>query len=258
MFSYEAYRALLLSFLAGMSTILGAFFIYIKTKDTERLVTISLGFAAGVMVSVSFSDLFPNANMLLIQYAGDKMGVILGVFFLAVGILLAAGIDHFVPHQEYDETTGEASHKDLFRVGFVSTIAIGLHNFPEGIATFMAGYENAALGISIALAIALHNIPEGVSVAMPIYYATGSKKKAFQYTFLSGVAEPIGALLAFLILRPFINDISLGAIFAIVAGIMVYISIEELIPSSRQYGHDREALIATFIGICIMPLTHVL
>lgn len=258
MFSYEAYRALLLSFLAGMSTILGAFFIYIKTKDTERLVTISLGFAAGVMVSVSFSDLFPNANMLLIQYAGDKMGVILGVFFLAVGILLAAGIDHFVPHQEYDETTGEAPHKDLFRVGFVSTIAIGLHNFPEGIATFMAGYENAALGISIALAIALHNIPEGVSVAMPIYYATGSKKKAFQYTFLSGVAEPIGALLAFLILRPFINDISLGAIFAIVAGIMVYISIEELIPSSRQYGHDREALIATFIGICIMPLTHVL
>lgn len=137
-------------------------------------------------------------------------------------------------------------------------LAIGLHNFPEGIATFMAGYEDITLGISIAVAIALHNIPEGIAVAMPIYFAIGSKSKAVKYTLLSGIAEPIGALLAFLVLRPFINDFVLGVIFCAVAGIMIYISIEELIPSSRQYGHDRAALVATLAGICLMSLTHLI
>ena len=122
----------------------------------------------------------------------------------------------------------------------------------------MAGYENLTLGISIAVAIAFHNIPEGIAVAMPIYFSTNSKRKAFKYTFLSGVAEPIGALLAFLVLRPFMNAMLLGIVFSVVAGIMIYIAIEELIPSSRQYGHDRMALISTLTGVCIMPLTQMI
>ena len=145
---------------------------------------------------------------------------------------------------------------DLFSTGVISMIAIGLHNFPEGIATFIAAYKDSSLGITVAIAIALHNIPEGLAVAMPIYYATGKKGKALKYCALSGFAEPAGALAAFLILRPFINDVLLGAIFAIVAGIMIYISIEELIPSSRQYGHDRLAVFSTIAGICTMLLTH--
>lgn len=254
----DALRALLLSFGAGLSTLLGALVIFAPNHKNETLVTISLGFAAGVMISVSFTDLFPNAESLFQAVSGPKLGVLISVGCLLGGILLAAGLDKLVPHQEYDEATGEAPHQNLFRVGFVSMLAIGLHNFPEGIATFMAGYENMTLGLSIAIAIALHNIPEGISVAMPIYFATGSRKKAFYYTFLSGVAEPIGALLAFLVLKPFISDALLGAMFGIVAGIMLYISIEELIPSSRQYGHDRQALIATFAGILLMPLTHII
>ena len=122
----------------------------------------------------------------------------------------------------------------------------------------MAGYKDISLGVSITLAISLHNIPEGIAVAMPIYYATNNKRKAVFYTFLSGAAEPVGALAAFLVLRPFIDDFVLGAVFAAVAGIMIYITIEELIPSSRQYGHDKEALLATFTGICLMPLSHVI
>lgn len=251
-------RALLLSLGAGLSTLLGALIIVVTKQKNERLVTISLGFAAGVMISVSFTDLFPNANELIAGKINEKCGIIFSVIALIVGILLASLLDRLVPHQQFDETTGEAPHQNLFRVGVVSTVAIALHNFPEGIATFMAGYGDAALGVSIAIAIALHNIPEGISVAMPIYFATGNKRKAFRYTLLSGIAEPIGALLAFLILRPFINDILLGVIFGVVAGIMLYISIEELIPSSRQYGHDRDALIATFAGICIMPLSHII
>lgn len=253
----DSMRALLLSAGAGLSTLIGALIIFVTNKKSEKIVTISLGFAAGVMISVSFTDLFPNANTLFISSTNNTLGTILSVLFLIVGIIIAACIDSFVPHQEYDKVSGDKPHNNLFRVGFVSTLAIGLHNFPEGIATFMAGYEDATLGLSIAIAIALHNIPEGISVAMPIYFSTGSKLKAFKYTFLSGIAEPIGALIAFLILKPFINDISLGAIFSIVTGIMLYIAIEELIPSSRQYGYDRQALFATFTGICLMPLTNI-
>ena len=152
--------------------------------------------------------------------------------------------------------TGEAPHKNLFRVGFVSALAMALHNFPEGVATFLAGYEDLTLGVSITLAIALHNIPEGISVAMPVWYATGSRRRAFRCTLLSGLTEPVGAVLAFALLRPFLNGLLLGVLFGAVAGIMVYIAVEELIPSSRQYGHDRPALWATLCGICVMPLTH--
>ena len=262
MFDEGAVRALVLSALAGLSTMIGALIIvFTKQKDekkNEKLVTISLGFAAGVMVSVSLTDLFPIANESLTGFCGNTLGVLLSIVFLVAGMLLAAALDHFVPHQEYDEKSGEAPHKNLLRVGFVSMLAIGLHNFPEGIATFMAGYENATLGISIAVAIAFHNIPEGIAVAMPIYFGSGSRKKAFGYTFLSGIAEPVGALLAFLILRPFMNDAVLGAVFSLVAGIMMYIAVEELIPSSRQYGHDRMALVATLTGIAIMPLTAII
>ena len=249
-------RALLLSFIAGMSTLLGAFIVFTVKKRSERLVSGALGFAGGIMISVSFSDLLPTGNELLQNYAGEKFGLILGTFFLLIGVLIAAGLDRFVPHAE--EISGEQyKHQNLFRVGFVSTLAIGLHNFPEGIATFMAGYSDIALGLSITVAIAMHNIPEGISVAIPIYYSTGDVKKAFKYTFLSGIAEPVGALLAFLILRPFINDITLGAIFAIISGIMLYIAIEELIPSSRQYGYMKTSLVFIFLGLVLMPLTHI-
>ena len=258
MLDSPAARALLLSLLAGASTLLGAAVVFATRRKSEKLITVSLGFAAGVMLSVSFTDLFPNARDALTAWGGPRPGALLSVAGLAGGILLAGLIDRLVPHEAFDPAAGEAPHKNLFRVGFVSTLAIGLHNFPEGIATFMAGYEDMTLGVTIAVAIALHNIPEGISVAMPIWYATGSRRKAFQYTLISGLAEPVGAVLAFLVLRPFINDLVLGLLFGAVAGIMVYIAVEELIPSSRQYGHDHAGLVATFAGVCLMPLTHLL
>ena len=258
MFEPNALRALLMATVAGMSTLLGALIVLFTKGKNEKLVSMSLGFAAGVMISVTFSDLLPNATAALQTYSGEKAGALLGIVFLVLGILLAAALDKLVPHQAFDKTSGGKPHNDLYRVGFVSMLAIGLHNFPEGIATFMAGFEDAGLGLSIAVAIAMHNIPEGITVALPIYFSTNSRKKAIKYTFISGFAEPLGALLAFRVLRPFIKDMLMGAIFGIVSGIMLYIAIEELIPSSRQYGHDRHALIATFSGLCMMMLTHVL
>lgn len=257
MFDPQALRALLLSTLAGLSTLLGAVVVIFTKGKSEKLISASLGFAAGVMVSVSFTDLYPNAIALFGQTMSDKASILLSVGFLILGLLFALALDSFVPH-ETNEQTGNKEHKDLYRVGFVSMLAILLHNLPEGMATFMAGYEDMTLGISIAVAIAMHNIPEGIAVALPLYYATGKKSVAFKYTFLSGIAEPIGALLAFLVLRPFISPFVLGAIFALISGIMIYISIEELIPSSRQYGHERLALFSTLAGICLMPLTHII
>ena len=256
MFSQSAFFALLISFAAGLSTLFGAGVIFFSSGKNERMLSIALGFAGGIMLSVSFMDLYPNAEHLFKAVYSERQAVLFTVLFFIIGLLMAGLIDRFVPHEAYDPSIGEKPHKNLFRVGLVSTIAIGLHNFPEGIATFMAGYKDVSLGISIAIAISLHNIPEGIAVAMPVYYATNSKKKAIWYTLLSGMAEPVGALLAFLFLRPFINDTVLGAVFASVAGIMTYITVEELIPSSRQYGHDRDALLATFCGICLMPVTH--
>ncbi|MDU6200034.1 MAG: zinc transporter ZupT [Flavonifractor plautii] len=256
MLESAAVRALLLSLAAGLSTLLGALVVFAARRRSEKLLAVSLGFAGGVMLAVSFTDLFPTAREHLIASLGGRPGALAAVLSLAAGIGCAAALDHLVPHDAFDADTGEAPHKNLFRVGFVSALAMALHNFPEGVATFLAGYEDLTLGVSITLAIALHNIPEGISVAMPVWYATGSRRRAFRCTLLSGLTEPVGAVLAFALLRPFLNGLLLGVLFGAVAGIMVYIAVEELIPSSRQYGHDRPALWATLCGICVMPLTH--
>lgn len=249
-------RAFALSLFAGLSTLLGAVVIFFYKGRSNRLISASLGFAAGVMLSVSFSDLYPHAQALLAGAMGNTKGVLLSITAMVLGIVVALFLDQFVPHEQYDRETGDRPHADLFRVGFISTLAIGLHNLPEGVATFVAAYKDSSLGLTVALAIAMHNIPEGLAVAMPIYYATGKRGQALKYCALSGFAEPVGALLAFLVLRPFINDTLLGIIFALISGIMIYIAIEELIPSSRQYGHDRLAVFSTIGGICTMLLTH--
>lgn len=258
MFSEPATQALILSSVAGLATVIGCIPVFFTSKKNERLLSVALGAAAGVMLSVSFLDLYPEAERLFGTVFSLKLSVLMAVSCFVVGVLLASLIDRFVPHEAFDKQTGGASHKNLYRTGMLSVAVIGLHNFPEGIATFMAGYESLALGVPIAAAVALHNIPEGIAIAMPVFYATHSRKKALFCTFFSGMAEPLGALAAFWLLSPFMNNAVLGGVFALVAGIMIYVTVEELIPSSRQYGHEREALWATFIGICFMPLTRLL
>ena len=250
MFDNQSIISLLLSLLAGLSTVIGAFIVFFSKSSNKRLITFALSFSAGVMITISFTDLYPYAQEALVKQEGPLIGVLLCLLFLIIGVFISFLIDHFVP--ENDKKDG-----NLYRVGFVSMIAILLHNFPEGIATFMSGYQSTSLGIYIAIAIAIHNIPEGVSIAMPIYYSTHSKSKAFKYTFISGIAEPIGALLAFLFLKPFINEIILAIIFAIVAGIMLYIAFQELIPEARLYGYNKIYIVSLILGICIIPISHI-
>lgn len=257
MWTENVFHALLISTAAGLATLAGAVIIYIIKDKNERLISASLGLAAGVMICVAFHDLWPHSEAYFTAVYGEQIGLVWAVVFLVTGVLLAAVLDRLVPHEAENNALG-GEHHDLFRLGFISMIAIGLHNLPEGMATFIANYENAGVGTTVALAIALHNIPEGITVAMPIYFSTHSKSKTLFYTFLAGIAEPIGALIAFSLLRIFLNDFTMGIVFAIAAGIMLYIAIEELLPSSRQYGYKRAALIATFAGITIMPLVHLI
>ena len=216
---------LLLSTIAGLSTVLGAVIIFFNKTRNKKFLTFSLGFSAGVMITVSFTDLFPTAQEAISKYHGKVNGILWSILFLLIGALMAYLIDIFIPEEEKGIVPKCNNNFDIFRVGLVSTIA-------------------------------LHNIPEGIAIAMPIYFATKSRFKAIKYSFLSGMAEPLGALIAFLCLKPFINELILGIIFAVVCGIMIYISLDELIPSSRKYGYTRLSVASIFLGISIMPITH--
>ena len=249
---------LILSSIAGLSTVIGSVLVFFTKTKNNRFLTFSLGFSAGVMITVSFTDLFPAAQQAITKYHGKINGILWSILFMLLGAIIAFLIDSFIPTEEKSQVPKDDKNFGLFRVGLVSTIALMIHNFPEGIATFVSGDQDVALGISVTLAIALHNIPEGISIAMPIYFATNSRAKALKYSFLSGMAEPLGAFIAFLFLKPFINELVLGIVFAVVSGIMMYISFSELIPSSRQYGHIKLSLASIFLGISIMPITHLL
>jgi ZIP family zinc transporter len=252
----QALYALLLSIIAGMATLIGAIIVIIIKKENKKFISASLGFASGIMISVSMLELFSKSNELITNSTNTLLGAIISTICLAFGMFITFLINHFV--QDENKAVNNLSNNKLLTTGIVSMLVIALHNFPEGIATFMSSYGNTALGISITIAIAMHNIPEGITVALPIYLSTNSKKKAFLYTFLSGITEPLGAILAFLILRYFLTDLLLGAIFGIVGGIMIYIAVDDLIPTSRKYGYDGIALIFTLLGICIMPLTSII
>ena len=227
----------------------------------------SLGLSAGVMIFISLSELFPEAQAEIAAIGSIKYGEALTLlaFFGGMGIIML--IDFLVPEYENPHEASELSlsegynqlehsrEKKLHRLGIMSALAIAVHNFPEGIATFIGALNDPQMGASITFAIAIHNIPEGVAVSVPVFFSTGSKKKAFVYSFLSGLSEPLGALVGFTILRNFINDLTFGVVFAMVAGIMVFISLDELLPSAREYGEAHLSIYGLISGMVVMALS---
>lgn len=225
---------------------LGTLPIFIKLKNENKIIAGSLSFAAGVMTCVSITDLIPESITMLEQSYNGIIIVILVFIFLMIGIIASTFIDKALP-----TTTTNSS---LYKVGIISMLAIILHNLPEGIATFISTTKDTSLGISLTLAIALHNIPEGVSISVPIYYATKSRNKALLYTFISSLSEPLGAILTYFFLLPFVNDILLGLLFAFIAGIMIQISLTELLPTSSSYQLPKTSKLFFIIGVIFMLL----
>lgn len=252
-----------LTIIAGLSTGIGSAIAFFSKKTNKQFISFALGFSAGVMVYVSFVEIIVKARDSLAIYHGDIKSAWFTVLSFFGGVLLIMIIDFLVPSYENPHEAHRVEEiqekldpeKKLLRMGLFTAIAIAIHNFPEGLATFAAALKNPALGIPIAIAIAIHNIPEGVSVSVPIYFATGSKKKAFWYSFFSGLSEPLGALIGYTILRPFFSDTTFGILFAAVAGIMVYVSLDELLPTAKEYNSGHVAIIGVICGMGVMALS---
>ncbi len=250
-----------LTLFAGLSTVIGSFMAFLSKSFNPNFLSGSLGFSAGVMIYVSFVEIFAKADASLSAVHGEALGHWFTVVAFFGGIALIALIDWMVPSYENPHEirnmreSGAIASLDtgrLHRMGVFSALAIAIHNFPEGIATFMAAMHDPAVGISIAVAVAIHNIPEGIAVSVPIYYATKSRTKAFWMSFLSGLAEPVGAVVGFFILSAFFNDSIFGIVFAAVAGIMVYISLDELLPTAEEYGRHHIAMGGVVAGMLVM------
>jgi ZIP family zinc transporter len=241
--------ALLLTTLAGLSTTLGSLLGLAVRKPGPRFMSATLGFSAGVMVMVSFAE--------LLQGSADSIGFGYAHIGFFLGIAVIFVIDYFLPHEAAGHQDVAQDQKDgkLMRMGMLVALGIGIHNFPEGMATFAGTLKDTNLGIAIAVAIAIHNIPEGLAVSAPVYAATGSRSKAFLWSFLSGVAEPIGAGLAALVLLPFLTPALLGWLLAFVAGVMVFIAFDELVPTSFSYNQGHIAILGVILGMAVMSIS---
>ncbi len=255
-----------LTLFAGLSTGVGSAIAFFAKTTNTKFLSVSLGFSAGVMIYVSLVEIFQKARVEIASLYEDPLGYWITVAAFFGGIILIAIIDKLVPNYENphelkkieDVNKQTFDKKKLMRIGLFSALAIGIHNFPEGLATFTAALHDPAYGIAIAVAIAIHNVPEGIAVSVPIYYATGDKKKAFKLSFLSGLAEPVGAIVGYLVLMPFMNPAVFGVLFAAVAGIMVFISLDELLPAAREYGESHLAIYGLIAGMMIMATSLIL
>ncbi|EAI3368698.1 zinc transporter ZupT [Campylobacter jejuni] len=283
-FTFEQiFIAMLLTLFAGFSTAIGSIIAFFSRKDDLRVLSLGLGFSAGVMIYISFMEILPTALKDFKNYYNSHWAELLGLACFFGGILISLLIDKLIPedvnpHEPKEdlselkicplpqkgqnppkfhprEKLHQINTKALKRTGIFTALAIAIHNFPEGFATFISSLDNLTLGIAIAIAVAIHNIPEGLAVSLPIYHATGDKKKAFIYSALSGFAEPLGAFVGALILLPFIGDLTLAISFAVIAGIMVFISLDELLPAAKTYDKAHDSLYGLIAGMMIMALS---
>jgi zinc transporter, ZIP family len=252
-----------LTLFAGLSTGIGSFLAFFTDRTNKWFLSASLGFSAGVMIYVSFVEILQKAKEELIIAYGEITGTWLTVAAFFGGILVIALIDQIIPSEENPHEVRSVEQIDesalqkrkLLRMGLFSALAIAIHNFPEGLATFVAGLAAPEIAIPIAVAIAIHNIPEGIAVSVPIFYATGNRKKAFWLSFSSGLAEPVGAIVGYFLLITIFNESVLGFLFAGVAGIMVFISLDELLPTAEEYGKHHLAIYGLIAGMAVMALS---
>lgn len=257
--------AFALTLLAGLATGVGSAMAFFAKRTSTKFLSVSLGFSAGVMIYVSFVEILAKSTIALGQAYGPHLGRWYAVLSFFAGIALIAIIDKLVPSHEnphenmsVEALDDEAKHEEfkrnhqLLRVGIMTALAIGIHNFPEGLATFVSALNDPRLGLAIAIAIAIHNIPEGIAVSVPVYFATNDRKKAFLWSFLSGLAEPVGALIGYLLLMPFMSPVLMGIVFGIISGVMVFISIDELLPAAREYGEHHLSIYGLIAGMAVM------
>ena len=263
MSEHNIWLAFGLTLVAGLSTGIGSLIALMSKRTNTKFLCASLGFSAGVMLYISFMELIPEAKDVLFRCFGDKTGTLYLLFAFFGGMGLITLIDFLIPEnnnphelQGVEEMKKSGSQQEsLHRIGIVVALSLAIHNFPEGIATFTSALSGLSVAIPITIAIAIHNIPEGIAVSVPIYHATGNKRKAFWLSFLSGLAEPLGAMIAYLFLMPFWSPSVNGIVLAAVSGIMVYISLDELLPTAEKYGEHHISISGLIAGMILMAIS---
>jgi zinc transporter, ZIP family len=245
---------------AGLVTVVGSFLLLGADKANPRALAFGLAFAGGAMVYVSLAEIFTKSSLAFAETFNEKQAYTYATLAFFAGVLFLAAVDRMVPnpHQNAGGEIASAEPAYLRRVGLMAALAITAHNLPEGLATFFATLDDPVVGAPLAIAIAIHNIPEGVSIAIPIYYATGSKVKAVIATFISGLAEPVGALIGYLILAPFLSPVIFGIVFGVIAGAMVFLALDELLPAAKRYASGHETVYGMVTGMAALAASLVM
>ncbi|MEE1130633.1 MAG: zinc transporter ZupT [Caryophanon sp.] len=269
--SSDVLLAFALTLFAGLATGIGSLIAFFTKQTNKKFLSLALGFSAGVMIYVSLVEIFVKAKDALVGEHGETTGYWLTLAGFFGGMLLIALIDRFIPKannphevksvedvQQAQLQQNDMEADRLMKMGLFTALAIAIHNFPEGIATFMSVIQDPSVGVAVAIAVAIHNIPEGIAVAIPIFYATGKRMKAFKWSFASGLSEPLGAIVAFVLLMPFLTDTMFGIVFAGVAGIMIFISIDELLPAAKKYDEEHSSIYGLVAGMAVMAISLVL
>ena len=243
--------ALIITTIAGLSTVIGGCIVFFKIKNKEKFISFCLSFSLSVMITISIIDLLPSSFIELNSNFSLIKSIIITVVLFIVGAILVSILDRNIK-------VNKSKDSNLFKLGILNMIALMLHNFPEGIATFMTSYSDLSIGISLSFAIMMHNIPEGISIAVPLYYSTGKKGRGILYTFISALAEPLGAIVAFLFLKQYINMLTISYVLIIVAGIMITISINELFPEAIKYNESKQIKLGMLLGVVVILINHFL
>ncbi len=259
MFSNDVFLAFAVCVAAAAATMIGGLSIFLTKQSNTRLLAFGLAFAGGAMIYISLVEIFWKSLSDFSQVYSDKEAYSLMTLFFFIGVLLLVAVDRLLPNPHNRLVPKEGEDKStLKRVGLMAAIAITAHNIPEGMATFFATLEDPVLGGSLAFAIAVHNIPEGVSIAVPVYYATGSKKLTMLACSISALAEPLGAILGYIVLGPFLSPAVFGSVFAVIAGAMVFLAMDELLPTAKRYAKGHDAVYGIVIGMACIALSLVL
>lgn len=260
-FDPQVQMAFLVTFLASLATVVGGAFVLFFREPSPRLLSFGLAFAGGAMVYVSLTEILNKSIQAFSQAYSAKVGFALGTLSFLLGVVLVILLDRLIahPHAALDRTgVQQQSHKKLYRTGLLTLFAITAHNFPEGLATFFATLEGADLGVPLAVAIAIHNIPEGIAIAVPVYMATQNKMLALGASFISGLAEPLGALIGYTLLAPLMSPVLYGCIFGLIGGVMVFLALDELLPAAKRYAIGHETVYGLVTGMSALGLSLVM
>ncbi|HLR21515.1 MAG TPA: zinc transporter ZupT [Tissierellaceae bacterium] len=251
-----------LTLVVGLSMGIGSLLSFVVKGRNKRFLALSLSFSAGIMIYVSFMEILPEGIETIERHLQNGKGETIGLISFFGGIILIAIIEKLIHsiggdvHVHENEILDDHKHNGhMANLGIMSGVAIAIHNLPEGLAIFTAGLKDITVAIPIAAAVIMHNIPLSIAISVPIFYATNSRRKAFLFTLVVGLCQPLGAVIGYLLFSQFFNDLLFGILFAIISGIMIFVALDELLPTSQKYEDHHISVYGAIVGMIVMAIS---